>query len=65
LRRRIGICASFHRGDAHQRPVLFTLRFSLDCFSVVESAFDSVQAILIRVNLPAGRTLIFDDWQIE
>lgn len=60
-----GVPRPFYRGDFHTRPVLSTLRFSLGCFSAVESALDSVRAILIRVNLPAGRTLIFDDLQLE
>jgi hypothetical protein len=60
-----GVPRMFYRGDNHQHPVLSTLRFSLNCFSAVESGLDSVQAILIRANPPAGQTLLVDDLLIE
>jgi hypothetical protein len=60
-----GVPRPFYRGDSHTHPVLSTLRFSLSCFSAVESSLGDVRAIVIRVNLPAGRRVMFDDLLIE
>jgi hypothetical protein len=62
-----GLPSPYNRGDSFTKTMLKTLRFPGRCFTCINPTLDinNLAAILIRTNRGDGRSLAFDDLQIQ